>query len=101
MAGLPLHPKHPERVCWGCDRYCPAHDLVCGNGSIRTPHPEELFGPDWLEWAKENGVAVGGADPSEAELSERVTDDSRAEQGDADCQPFLAGQFCRGRQSSG
>ncbi|MGN6661313.1 MAG: DUF3079 domain-containing protein, partial [Achromobacter mucicolens] len=20
---FPLHPKHPERICWGCDRYCP------------------------------------------------------------------------------
>ena len=46
---LPLHPKHPERICWGCDRYCPADDMVCGNGTIRCPHPCELFGPDWLE----------------------------------------------------
>ena len=46
-----LHrPIHPERVCWGCDKYCPADDLVCGNGTIRTPHPIELFGDDWLEW---------------------------------------------------
>lgn len=45
----PLHPKHPERVCWGCDRYCPADDLACGNGSIRTMHPAELFGDDWHE----------------------------------------------------
>ncbi len=44
-----LHPKHPERICWGCDRYCPASDLVCGNGTIRTPHPAELFGDDWLD----------------------------------------------------
>ncbi|WP_251278732.1 DUF3079 domain-containing protein, partial [Enterobacter hormaechei] len=21
---IPLHPKHPERICWGCDRYCAA-----------------------------------------------------------------------------
>jgi hypothetical protein len=45
---LPLHPRNPERVCWGCDRYCPADDMVCGNGTIRCPHPCELFGPDWL-----------------------------------------------------
>ncbi|PQK68826.1 hypothetical protein CG428_23325, partial [Pantoea ananatis] len=19
---FPLHPSHPERICWGCDRYC-------------------------------------------------------------------------------
>jgi hypothetical protein len=45
------HPRHPERICWGCDQYCPAGDLACGNGSIRTQHPCELFGDDWLEWA--------------------------------------------------
>jgi hypothetical protein len=48
---LPLNPRRPERVCWGCDRYCPADDLACGNGTIRTPHPAELFGDDWLEWS--------------------------------------------------
>jgi len=42
-----LHPKHPERICWGCDKYCSADDLRCGNGTIRTPHPAELFGDDW------------------------------------------------------
>ncbi len=43
-----MNPSHPERVCWGCDRYCPAEDLACGNGTIRTPHPKELLGDDWL-----------------------------------------------------
>jgi hypothetical protein len=47
---FPTHPRHPERVCWGCDRYCAATDLVCGNGSERTQHPVELFGDDWAEW---------------------------------------------------
>jgi hypothetical protein len=46
---LPLHPKRPERVCWGCDHYCAAGDLRCGNGSDRAQHPAELFGDDWLE----------------------------------------------------
>ncbi len=46
-----LHPKHPERVCWGCERHCPENDLACGNGSERTPHPLELFGDDWHEWS--------------------------------------------------
>lgn len=45
-----LHPKNPERVCWGCEKYCSADDLRCGNGTIRTQHPVELFGEDWLEW---------------------------------------------------
>ena len=47
---IPLRPPHPERICWGCDKYCPADDLACGNGTIRTLHPIELFGEDWLEW---------------------------------------------------
>jgi hypothetical protein len=47
MTSAELHPKHPERICWGCDRHCSAADLGCGNGSIRTPHPAELFGDDW------------------------------------------------------
>ena len=50
MTHLPLRPPHPERVCWGCDKYCPAEDLACGNGTIRTMHPVELFGQDWVEW---------------------------------------------------
>jgi hypothetical protein len=46
---LPLHPGHPERICWGCDKYCPADDLACGNGTDRAQHPVEIFGRDWLE----------------------------------------------------
>ena len=44
---FPLRPAHPERICWGCDKYCPAGATACGNGSDRTPHPAELFGDDW------------------------------------------------------
>lgn len=44
---FPIFPKHPERTCWGCDRYCPSTDLACGNGSTRAQHPVELFGIDW------------------------------------------------------
>jgi hypothetical protein len=44
---LPLTPRYPERTCWGCDKYCPAEELRCGNGTIRAPHPVELFGPEW------------------------------------------------------
>ena len=50
MTGKVLHPAHPERICWGCDKFCPADSLACGNGTIRTQHPCELFGEDWLEW---------------------------------------------------
>lgn len=49
-----LDPMNPERICWGCERYCAANDLACGNGTIRTPHPRELFGDDWKEWADEH-----------------------------------------------
>jgi hypothetical protein len=44
-----LEPRHPERVCWGCEKLCPASDLACGNGSERTPHPVELFGENWRD----------------------------------------------------
>lgn len=47
---FPIHPVHPERVCWGCDKYCPVDSLACGNGSERTQHPAEIFGDDWQEW---------------------------------------------------
>lgn len=46
---FPLRPKNPERVCWGCDRYCPADRMFCGNGTERAMHPCEIFGPDWSE----------------------------------------------------
>lgn len=48
---FPPAPKNPQRVCWGCDQYCAASDMRCGNGSDRTPHPVELFGDDWQDWA--------------------------------------------------
>jgi hypothetical protein len=47
---FPISPRNPHRICWGCDRFCPAHSLACGNGSERTPHPIELFGDDWHLW---------------------------------------------------
>ena len=47
---FPIHPQHPERICWGSDKYCPADSMVCGNGSVATPHPSELFGDDWMSW---------------------------------------------------
>ncbi|QXH46423.1 DUF3079 domain-containing protein [Pseudomonas xanthosomatis] len=44
---FPANPSHPERICWGCDLYCAANALACGNGASRTMHPVELFGEDW------------------------------------------------------
>src|SRR5262249_8580668 len=60
MTNFPIHPKHPERICWGCDKYCPADDLRCGDGTIRTEHPVELFGEDWFEWLMEKEQAGDG-----------------------------------------
>jgi DUF3079 family protein len=57
---IPLHPVHPDSVCWGCDKYCPAEDLRCGNGTVRTMHPAELFGEDWLEWSDFGGTELTG-----------------------------------------
>jgi hypothetical protein len=54
---FPIMPAHPERVCWGCDKFCAAYDMRCGNCSDRTPHPVELFGEGWETWG-------GGADAS-------------------------------------
>ena len=51
---FPVHPARPERTCWGCDRYCAADALACGNGSGRTQHPIETQGEDWyVAWGIE------------------------------------------------
>jgi hypothetical protein len=60
---LPLHPGHPERVCWGCDKYCPADDLACGNGTDRAQHPREIFGDDWLELGLDAQPPTAGSEP--------------------------------------
>lgn len=58
---FPKAPAHPERICWGCDLYCPANDMRCGNGSDRTQHPAELFGDDWEEWGTATSEPQAGA----------------------------------------
>ena len=68
---FPTHPAHPERICWGCDRYCPADALMCGNGSLATPHPSELFGEDWLEWGLGAKAGAIEAAPTPEPVSER------------------------------
>jgi hypothetical protein len=66
---FPVLPLHPERVCWGCDRYCAADSLICGNGTVRTPHPSELFGEDWSSWGLD-----AAAEPAEkADAGENAT----------------------------
>lgn len=46
---FPIFPKSPERICWGCDKYCREDDLQCGNGCERIQHPIELDGRDWYK----------------------------------------------------
>ena len=54
---FPIRPKNPERICWGCDKYCSVNNLKCGNGSERTQHPVELFGDDWLDFGNQESGA--------------------------------------------
>lgn len=65
---FPINPARPDRICWGCDLYCPVENMACGNGADRTQHPCELFGPDWMEFglnAKDGQEDVAEkADPS-------------------------------------
>jgi len=50
--------------------------MVCGNGSERTPHPIELFGDDWAEWAAEHRGDASTPDPS-ADLPDEGTSGSK------------------------
>jgi hypothetical protein len=65
---FPILPKHPERICWGCDKYCAVNAMLCGNGSDRTQHPAEIFGDDWAEWdqnaEREKSEHDGTSDPA-------------------------------------
>jgi len=63
---FPVAPKSPHRICWGCDKYCPADSLACGNGSERTLHPIELFGEDWLEWGLDASPLIDQPNPTPA-----------------------------------
>jgi hypothetical protein len=56
---LSLFPKHPERICWGCDLYCAADDLRCGNGTDRAQHPIEIFGAGWMDAAIDDSAHSG------------------------------------------
>lgn len=68
---FPVHPANPERLCWGCDKYCSADDMMCGNGSDRTQHPVELFGENWRDW----GGDFEAPDAGVAATAERVAVD--------------------------
>jgi hypothetical protein len=66
---FPIHPSHPERICWGCDKYCSVGNLKCGNGSERTQHPVELFGDDWFEVGSEQTASSDTSEVSEEKTS--------------------------------
>ncbi|MEO8681311.1 MAG: DUF3079 domain-containing protein [Vicinamibacterales bacterium] len=68
MPKVPLAPAHPERTCWGCDLYCPDGALRCGNGTVRTMHPIELFGEGWATWADEHDPAPQTAPGASREI---------------------------------
>jgi hypothetical protein len=65
---FPIHPTHPERICWGCDQFCATDAMACANE--RSPHPAELFGDDWLTWGEQKTTATptpNGAQPPVAQ----------------------------------
>jgi len=61
---FPIHPANPERLCWGCDKYCAADNMLCGNGSDRTQHPCELWGEDWQAWGSDFEETEAATQPS-------------------------------------
>lgn len=63
---FPDSPAKPELICWGCDKYCPADNLACGNGSDRTQHPIEIFGSDWMKWGLGSGDNLPDATPGKS-----------------------------------
>lgn len=71
---FPIHPAHPERLCWGCDRYCASDAMICGNGSVRTPHPAELFGDDWAQWGLDDAAPRAAPSAEEPPCPSPTTD---------------------------
>lgn len=63
---FPINPARPDRICWGCDLYCPVENMACGNGADRTQHPSELFGPDWMEFGLNAGKGMAQAGEAQA-----------------------------------
>lgn len=74
---IPTHPAHPERICWGCEKYCAANDMRCGNGTDRTQHPVETFGPDWMDYVLPTDTAEATAQPPPAPATDRAQDDGQ------------------------
>lgn len=80
---FPIKPASPERICWGCDKYCPADALQCGNGSVATQHPSVLFGDDWQSWGLDaRKDETQPAPPPLAPSQEAPSTAAASEQGD-------------------
>jgi len=50
-----MHPRHPERICWGGDKHCPVAALECGNGypislkqDVNIPLPDPAEAVAWM-----------------------------------------------------
>ena len=73
---FPIFPKNPERICWGCDKYCRADDLQCGNGCERIQHLIETDGSEWYldgDWSnllsEEQQIELGLGQPQAGETA--------------------------------
>jgi hypothetical protein len=44
---------------------------MCGNGTVATPHPSELFGEDWLQWGLDSKAAGAAGDATKDPDSRR------------------------------
>ena len=60
---FPVNPGHPERICWGCEMFCPADVMRCGNGTDRAQHPVELWGPEWKSFGLDAADPVATDQP--------------------------------------
>lgn len=71
---FPIHPTNPERICWGCDKYCSIDSMACANE--RSPHPVELFGEDWLAWGDKQLAEPG--EPTRQALAAEIEFDNKS-----------------------
>jgi hypothetical protein len=78
MGKFPIRPGHPERICWGCEHFCPANDMRCGNGTERAQHPIELWGDDWTSVGFDTEGAAQPDGSFRVQTREGAPDASRA-----------------------
>ena len=51
---------------------------MCGNGTVATQHPSELFGDDWMDWGLDAKPAEGAGAPEAAVLAADVSGEHEA-----------------------